>query len=85
MTRKIMMQTMVEVIMTEILTEGNYEVAETGIWVQLASTQFYLTRTELAYTVKDEQMNRQIRERVHQVINEIDEFKKKWKEKVKSW
>lgn len=80
-----MMQTMVEVIMTEILTEGNYEVAETGIWVQLASTQFYLTRTELAYTVKDEQMNRQIRERVHQVINEIDEFKKKWKEKVKSW
>lgn len=85
MTRKIMMQTMVEVIMTEILTEGNYEVAETGIWVQLASTQFYLTRTELAYTVKDEQMNRQIRERVHQVIDEIDEFKKKWKEKVKSW
>lgn len=83
--RKIMMQTMVEVVMSEILTEGNYEVSETGIWVQLASSQFYVTRTELAYTVKDEQMNRQIRERVHQVIDEIDKFKNEWKERVKSW
>lgn len=74
-----------DMIISELLTEGNYEVAETGIWVQLASSQFYVTRTELAYTVKDEQMNRQIRERVHQVIDEIDKFKNEWKERVKSW
>ena len=76
MKSKIMMQTTAEVIMTEILTEGNYEVAETGIWVQLASTQFFLARTELLYTCKENKLNRQVEERVLDVVAEIDNYEK---------
>lgn len=72
--KNIMMQTTADVILTEILTEGNYEVTGNGIWVQLATSQFFLARTELLYTCKENKLNRQVEERVLDVVAEIDNY-----------
>ena len=64
------------IIIDEMLTEGNYEVMANGVIVNFAASSMVVTRTELTVMSKMALLPRTTRDKVRAVLDEIDDYRK---------
>lgn len=64
------------IIIDEMLTEGNYEVLANGVIVNFAASSIFVTRTELTIMRKIALLPRTTRDKVRAVLDEIDDYRK---------
>lgn len=65
-----------DMIISELLTEGNYDVATQGVFIELPENVMFITRTELQNMRDNKQLSRSTRDKVRAVIDEIDDYNK---------
>ena len=68
------------IIIDEMLTEGNYEVMANGVIVNFAASSMFVTRTELTFMRKIALLPRTTRDKVRAVLDKIDDYRKSRKE-----
>ena len=64
------------IIIDEMLTEGNYEVMANGLIVNFAASSMFVTRTELTVMRKIAFLPRNTRDKVRAVLDEIEDYRK---------
>ena len=64
------------IIIDEMLTEGNYEVMANGVIVNFAASSMFVTRTELTVMRKMALLPRTTRDKVRAVLDEVDNYRK---------
>lgn len=64
------------IIIDEMLTEGNYEVLANGVIVNFAASSIFVTRTELTIMRKIALLPRTTRDKVRAVLDEIEDYRK---------
>lgn len=64
------------IIIDEMLTEGNYEVMANGVIVNFAASSMFVTRTELTVMRKIALLPRTTRDKVRAVLDEINDYRK---------
>ena len=65
-----------DMIISELLTEGNYDVATQGVFIELPENVMFITRTELQNMRDNKQLSRSTRDKVRAVLDEIDDYNK---------
>ena len=65
-----------DMIISELLTAGNYDVATQGVFIELPENVMFITRTELRNMRDNKQLSRVTRDKVRAVIDEIDDYNK---------
>lgn len=65
-----------DMIISELLTEGNYDVATQGVFIELPENVMFVTRAELQNIRDNKQLSRSTRDKVRAVIDEIDDYNK---------
>lgn len=65
-----------DMIISELLTEGNYDVATQGVFIELPENVMFITRTELRDMRDNKQLSRSTRDKVRAVLDEIDDYNK---------
>ena len=65
-----------DMIISELLTEGNYDVATQGVFIELPENVMFVTRAELQNMRDNKQLSRSTRDKVRAVIDEIDDYNK---------
>ena len=61
------------IIIDEMLTEGNYEVLANGVIVNFAASSIFVTRTELTVMRKMALLPRTTRDKVRAVLDALEE------------
>lgn len=61
------------IIIDEMMTEGNYEVMANGVIVNFAASSMFVTRTELTAMRKIALLPRTTRDKVRAVLDELEE------------
>ena len=64
------------IIIDEMLTEGNYEVLAYGVIVNFAASSIFVTCTELTVMCNLKLIPRTTRDKVRAVLDEIDDYRK---------
>ena len=64
------------IIIDEMMTEGNYEVMDNGVIVNFAASSMFVTRTELTVMRKMALLPRTTRDKVRAVLDEIEDYRK---------
>lgn len=64
------------IIIDEMMTEGNYEVMANGVIVNFAASSMFVTRTELTVMRKIALLPRTTRDKVRAVLDEIEDYRK---------
>lgn len=62
-----------DMIISELLTEGNYDVATQGVFIELPENVMFVTRTELQNMRDNKQLSRSTRDKVRAVLDELEE------------
>lgn len=70
------LKTTFNIIIDEMMTEGNYEVMANGVIVNFAASSMFVTRTELTVMRKMALLPRTTREKVRAVLDEIEDYRK---------
>ena len=65
-----------DMIISELLTEGNYDVATQGVFIELPENVMFITRTELQNMRDNKQLSRSTRDKVRAVLDDIDDYNK---------
>lgn len=65
-----------DMIISELLTEGNYDVATQGVFIELPENVMLVTRAELQNMRDNKQLSRVTRDKVRAVLDDIDDFNK---------
>lgn len=63
-------------LMYEIFADGNYEVEKNGVFVDFSISCSFITRTELKNIRDCKELTRATRDRVRQVLDEIEDKNK---------
>lgn len=64
------------IIIDEMMTEGNYEVMANGVIVNFAASSMFVTRTELTVMRKMALLPRTTIDKVRAVLDEIEDYRK---------
>ena len=64
------------ILIDEMLEEGNYEVMANGVIVNFAASSMFVTRTELTVIRKIALLPRTTRDKVRAVLDEIEDYRK---------
>ena len=62
-----------DMIISELLTEGNYDVATQGVFIELPENVMNITRTELRNMRDNKQLSRGTRDKVRAVLDALEE------------
>lgn len=62
-----------DMIISELLTEGNYDVATQGVFIELPENVMFITRTELRNMRDNKQLSRGTRDKVRAVLDALEE------------
>ena len=62
-----------DMIISELLTEGNYDVAAQGIFIELPENVMFITRTELRDMRDNKKLSRSTRDKVRAVLDALEE------------
>ena len=62
-----------DMIISELLLEGNYDVAAQGIFIELPENVMFITRTELRDMRDNKKLSRSTRDKVRAVLDELEE------------
>ena len=62
-----------DMIISELLTEGNYDVATTGVFIKLPENVMFITRTELRDMRDNKKLSRSTRDKVRAVLDALEE------------
>ena len=62
-----------DMIISELLTEGNYDVATQGVFIELPENVMFITRTELQDMRDNKKLSRSTRDKVRAVLDELEE------------
>lgn len=65
-----------DMIISELLTEGNYDAATQGVFIELPENVMFITRTELRNMRDSKKLSRVTRDKVRAVLDEIDDYNK---------
>lgn len=65
-----------DMIISELLTEGNYDVATQGVFIELPENVMFVTRAELQSMRNNKQLSRSTRDKVRAVLDDIDDHNK---------
>lgn len=65
-----------DMIISELLTEGNYDVATQGVFIELPENVMFITRTELRDMRDNKKLSRSTRDKVRAVLDEIEDYRK---------
>lgn len=62
-----------DMIISELLTDGNYDVATTGVFIKLPENVMFITRTELRDMRDNKKLSRSTRDKVRAVLDALEE------------
>ena len=62
-----------DMIISELLTEGNYDVATQGVFIELPENVMFITRTELRDMRDNKKLSRSTRDKVRAVLDILEE------------
>lgn len=62
-----------DMIISELLTEGNYDVATQGVFIELPENVMFVTRAELQNMRDNKQLSRSTRDKVRAVLDALEE------------
>ena len=62
-----------DMIISELLTEGNYDVAMQGVFIELPENVMFITRTELRDMRDNKKLSRSTRDKVRAVLDALEE------------
>ena len=62
-----------DMIISELLTEGNYDVATQGVFIELPENVIFVTRAELQNMRDNKQLSRCTRDKVRAVLDALEE------------
>ena len=62
-----------DMIISELLTEGNYDVVTTGVFIKLPENVMFITRTELRDMRDNKKLSRSTRDKVRAVLDAMEE------------
>lgn len=62
-----------DMIISDLLTEGNYDVATTGVFIELPENVMFITRTELRDMRDNKKLSRSTRDKVRAVLDALEE------------
>ena len=65
-----------DMIISELLTEGNYDVATQGVFIELPENVMFVTCAELQNMRDNKQLSRSTRDKVRAVLDNIDDYNK---------
>lgn len=62
-----------DMIISELLTEGNYDAATQGVFIELPENVMFITSAELRDMRDNKQLSRSTRDKVRAVLDELEE------------
>lgn len=62
-----------DMIISELLTEGNYDVATQGVFIELPENVMFVTRAELQNMRDNKQLSRSTRDKLRAVLDALEE------------
>ena len=62
-----------DMIISELLTEGNYDVATQGVFIELPENVMFVTRAELQNMRDNKQLSRTTRDKLRAVLDALEE------------
>ena len=62
-----------DMIISELQTEGNYDVTTQGVFIELSENVMFITRTELRDMRDSKKLSRSTRDKVRAVLDELEE------------
>lgn len=62
-----------DMIISELLTEGNYDVATQGVFIELPENVMFVTRAELQNMRDNKLLSRSTRDKVRAVLDALEE------------